>query len=152
MLTAAIETLHDGLEELKPLLPVHWAELALNQDKVPLDPQYDEYLKREAEGRVIYVTLRETGLLMGYFVGFIAPGLHYQTCLTCHMDIFYVHPDHRGKRGGLILYKALEDELKRRGVQRIYAGFKVHMPEAERLYQALGYELCEKTYAKWIGE
>lgn len=152
MLTVAVESLTEGLEEIKALLPIHWKELALNQDKVPLDPQYEVYLQRDASGAVIYVTLREYGKLLGYFVGFIAPGLHYKTCLTCHMDIFYVHPDHRSGRGGFKLYRAVEKELKRRGVQRLFAGFKLHMPDAKRLYEALGYAPCEETYTKWIGE
>lgn len=152
MLTVAFESFIEGLEELKILLPLHYEELALNKDKVPLDPQYEEYFRREHDGRLIYATLRESGELVGYFIGFVAPGLHYQTCLTCIMDIFYVNPKHRGKRGGLILYQELEKELKRRGVQRVYVGFKTHMPEAKRLYEVLGYKPCEETYSKWIGE
>ena len=152
MITAQVECLTEMLEEIKAILPIHYKELALNQDKVPLDPQYEEYIKKDSEGGIIYVTLRESGNLIGYFVGFIAPGLHYKTCLTCHMDIFYVHPDHRRKRGGILLYTAVEKELKRRGVQRIYAGFKVHMPDAKRLYEAMGYKPCEQTYTKWLGE
>lgn len=152
MLTVAIESLTEGLEEIKALLPIHWQELALNKDKVPLDPQYEEYKKRDSLGMVIYATLRERGELRGYFVGFVAPGLHYRTCLTCHMDIFYVHPEHRNGRGGYKLYKEVEKELKRRGVARIFVGFKIHMPDAKRLYEMLGYEPCEETYTKYIGK
>lgn len=152
MLTVAFESFIEGLDELKELLPIHWQELALNKDKVPLDPQYNIYFEQENKGQLIYATLREAGNLVGYFIGFIAPGLHYRTCLTCHMDIFYIHPDHRGKRGGLILYKEVEKELIRRGVDRVFVGFKKHMPDAKRLYEVLGYEPCEETYTKWIGE
>jgi hypothetical protein len=80
------------LEEVKPLLPLHYAELALNKDRVPLSPQYDEYLRRDALGMVMAVTVRDAGELVGYFVGFIAPGLHYSTCLTLHLDIFWIRP------------------------------------------------------------
>jgi len=150
MMTAQLETIRAGLEELKPLLPVHYEELALNKDKVPLDPQYDIYLAREDRGEVIYMTLREGGKLMGYFIGFIAPGLHYKTCLTCTMDIFYVHPDHRNGRGGLRLFRTLEKELKRRGVQRWFVGSKLHK-DAGRLFEALGFAPIETYYSKMIG-
>jgi len=41
MITFSVEPLTERLEELKPLFPRHWEELALNKEHVPLDPQYD---------------------------------------------------------------------------------------------------------------
>ena len=128
MITAQVETLHGGgLEELQPLLPIHYAELSLHKDHgFPLDPQYSEYLWKEAEGSVLYVTLREKGKLIGYFVGFISPGLHYKTCLTLIMDIFYIVPEHRGKKGGVTLFSAVRKEAERRGVKCWFVGDKEH--------------------------
>lgn len=152
MITAQVETLAGGgLDELKPLLPIHWEELALNKDKVPLDPQYDVYLAREAKGEVLFVSLRETGKLIGYFVGFIAPGLHYRTCLTLTMDIFFVEPSRRGHRGGVILFREVLREAKRRGVQRAFFGSKLHK-DAGRLFQAFGFEAVETYYSAWLGD
>jgi GNAT superfamily N-acetyltransferase len=150
MITAQVENFEPFLEEVKPILPLHYAELALNQDKVPLSPQYDEYLRRNALGMILLVTLRKQGELIGYFVGFVAPGLHYSTCLTLHLDIFYVHPDHRGSGGGIVLFKAVEREAKRRGVQRLFTGSKMHK-DASWLFERLGYELVETTYSCWLG-
>lgn len=150
MITCQVEPFPPFLEEVKPILPIHWEELALNKDKVPLDPQYDIYLARDARGEVISVTAREDGKLMGYFVGFIAPGLHYKTCLTCTMDIFYVHPDHRGGGTGWHLFKTAEAELRRRGVQRLFVGSKLHK-DASWLFEKLGYEEVERYYSAWLG-
>lgn len=149
MITAQVESLTERLEEMKPLFPLHWEELALNKDKVPLDPQYEEYLRRDAQGGVLFVTLRELGELVGYFVGFVAPGLHYRTCLTLTMDIFYVRPDKRG-RCGVKLFRAVEAEAKRRGVQRMFVGSKCHK-DASWLFERLGYEEVERYYSKWMG-
>lgn len=149
MITAQVESLTERLEEMKPLFPMHWEELALNKDRVPLDPQYDIYLERDAKGQVMFVTLRELGELVGYFVGFVAPGLHYRTCLTLTMDIFYVRPDKRG-RCGVKLFRAVETEAKRRGVQRMFMGSKCHK-DAGWLFQRLDYEVVEHYYSKWIG-
>jgi hypothetical protein len=41
------------IEEMKPMLPMHWKELALNQDRVPLSPQYHVYDERDAQGMVM---------------------------------------------------------------------------------------------------
>jgi GNAT superfamily N-acetyltransferase len=150
VITAQVESLSDHLDEMKPLFPAHWEELALNKDKVPLDPQYDIYLARDARGEVMFVTLRQDGELVGYFVGFIAPGLHYKTCLTLTMDIFYTRQDLRGGTAGLRLFRAVEKEAARRGVQRLFYGSKLHK-DASRLFAAMRCEPVETYYTKWIG-
>jgi GNAT superfamily N-acetyltransferase len=151
MLTAAVENLTERLEDLKPFFPLHWEELALNQKQVPLDPQYDVYLAKDAAGEMMLVTLRRDGEIVGYFVGFVGPGLHYRTCLTLTMDIFYVVPEHRGDGGGFVLFKAVEAEARRRGVQRMFVGSKLHK-DASFLFQKLGYEEVERFYCLWMGE
>ena len=104
-----VESLAENLEELKPLLPLHYEELALDQEKVPLDPQYEVYLEREARGELLFVLVRGEGkAIVGYFIGFIAPGLHYQTCLTCTMDIFYIKQGARGNQLGVKLFQFVE--------------------------------------------
>lgn len=151
MITFHIESFEERLGDLKVLLPLHYKELALNQDKVPLDPQYGEYIRREREGMLLFVTAREAGELMGYFIGFIAPGLHYQTCLTCTMDIFFVHPDKRTGMTGVKLFKFVEKELKRRGVDRWFVGSKNHA-DSSALFRRLGFEPVETHHSKYLGE
>lgn len=151
MITAHQELIADRLEEIKVLLPLHYKELALNQEHVPLAPQYEIYLERERRGEVIFTVLRESGAMIGYFVGFIAPGLHYKTCLTCTMDIFFVRPDKRKQGAGLRLFAEVEKELKRRGVQRWFMGSKMHK-DASYLFKKIGAEPVETYYSKWLGE
>src|SRR4051812_31398113 len=126
MLTCHVESFEERLAELSVLLPEHYKELALNQDKVPLDPQYSVYIERERQGGLLFVTLRDAGELVGYFIGFIAPGLHYKTCLTCTMDIFYIRKDKRVGSGGVRLFRFVETQLRQRGVQRWFMGSKIH--------------------------
>ena len=152
MLTAAPEAFPPFLDEVMPYLPDHYAELALDKDKVPLAPQYDEYLRRDALGMVLTVALRSSGELVGYFVGFIAPGLHYGTCLTLTTDIYWLRPDMRGNGGGLLLFKAVKTEAKRRGVQRAFFGYKLHQPAPKALFDAMGFEPVETFYTAWLGD
>lgn len=151
MITAHTESFEQNLEYLKPLLPIHYQELALNQDKVPLSPQFDKYIAMEHRGELFFVALREKGSLVGYFIGFVAPALHYSTCLTCQMDIFYVLPEHRGGGAGFQLFKFVEQQLKNRGVQRLYVGSKLHK-DASWLFENLGYTPVETYYSTWLGE
>lgn len=151
MITAHVESFEQNLEYLKPLLPIHYKELALDQDKVPLSPQFDKYVAAEQRGELIFVTLRKVGQMVGYFIGFIAPGLHYSTCLTCNMDIFYVLPDHRGSGTGFQLFKFVERQLKKRGVDRMFVGSKMHK-DASWLFEKLNYTPVETYYSAWLGD
>ncbi len=150
MITIQIEPFPAFLDEVKPLLPRHWEELALNKDEVPLDPQYGVYLERDWQGQVLVMTVREDAVLVGYFVGFVAPGLHYQTCLTLTMDIFWVAPEARGGGVGYHLFREVEREAKRRGVKRMFVGSKLHK-DASWLFERLGYQEVERYYSQWLG-
>jgi hypothetical protein len=160
MITSHVERLHENLEELKPNFVPHHAELALNQDKVKLDPNYPEYLKREDEGQVLCVVLREAGRVVAYFVGFVAPGLHNQACLVLTMDIFWLHPDYRDDDSlteveaemlCMQLFEAVKAEAQRRGVHRPFFGSKFHK-SADALFEALGMTQVESYYSAWWGE
>lgn len=149
MLTAQPEAWGSFIEEAKPLLPRHYEELSLHKERYPLNPQYEEYARRDALGMVMVVTLRSAGELAGYFIGFVAPGLHYRDCLTLTLDIFWVAPEHRGQMGGVKLFRAVEAEAKRRGVNMMLMGSKNHK-DASWLFQRLGYEPVETYHQKWI--
>lgn len=151
MITCHIESFEQRLAELQQLLPLHYKELALNQEHVPLSPIYPAYIAREREGGLIFVTLRDAGELVGYFIGFVAPGLHYSTCLTCTMDIFYVRPDKRTGSAGIRMFRFIEVELRRRGVKRWFMGSKIHA-DASALFKRIGATPVETYFSKWLGE
>ena len=151
MITCHIESFEDRLSELQILLPEHYKELALNQDRVPLSPQFHVYIERERVGGLLFVTLRDAGEMVGYFIGFIAPGLHYSTCLTCTMDIFFVRKDKRKGSSGIRLFRFVESELRRRKVKRWFMGSKIHA-DASAIFKRIGAEPVETYYSKWIGE
>jgi hypothetical protein len=160
VITAHVERLADTLEELKPFFVPHYEELALDQDKVPLDPQYEVYLEREARGEVLLVTLRDRGKIVGYFVGFVAPALHYRTCLTLTEDIFWLHPDVRAEdslskmeedMAAALLFETLRTAAKMRGVKRVFLGSKWHRSSAP-VFEQMGLRKVEEYFSAWWGE
>lgn len=151
MLTAAPESFIANVGELRELIGGHWEKLALDKDKVPLDPNWDVYFAREWAGELSFVVLRDAGRMVGYWITFVAPGLHYRTCLTATMDIWNVLPDYERAGPILTLSRAVMRELKRRGVNRSFVGEKLHKP-CGRLYRALGYEPIETMYSKWVSD
>jgi hypothetical protein len=153
MISAQVEPFMAQVTELKGLLGLHYAELALNKDKVPLDPQWEIYDLHEQRGSLVYVTLRDAGELIGYVICFVAPGLHYRTCLTATMDILFVSPARRDQfaKGALLLIDALETALRARGVQRWFMGTKLHK-DIGAIFKRRKFEPVEMTYTKWIGD
>lgn len=150
MITANAESFIERVDELRGLIGVHYDKLALNKDRVPLAPLWEVYFERERRGELLFVVLRDRGRMVGYWIAFIAPGLHYQTCLTAQMDIWNVLPEYERTRAPLILMRAVEDEYQRRGVNRAFAGEKLHRP-CGKLYLKFGYEPVETHYSKMYG-
>lgn len=152
MITAQVESFEAALPELNVLFPRHWEELALFRDRMPLAPQYNEYVTRERSGRLFLATVRADGRLAAYYVAQTAPGFHYAGTFTAHMDIKYVVPDLRGR--GLIvpLMRTVERELRRRGVQAWYSGYKTCTPLGlDKILPALGFQPADSYLVKWLG-
>jgi GNAT superfamily N-acetyltransferase len=151
MLTYQVENWAQVRLELWTILPSHYQELALDQDKVPLSPIYEIYKAKNDADELLLVTIRDAGKLVGYFLGFVAPSLHYSTCLTCTMDIFYVIPEVRGQNAGWHLFKKVEEVCRQRGVKRMFVGSKMHK-DASFLFEKLGYREIERYYSAWLGD
>lgn len=149
MITAQIEPFRENIAELQTLIPTHYDKLSLHVGKFPLKPQWHVYLEREARGELMFTTLRRDGKMIGYWISFITPGLHYETCLTAIMDIWFVHPEHAIGKAPVILIKTVERELRRRGVNLWFAGSKNHRP-CGRLFELVGFEAVETFYGKWL--
>ncbi len=151
MLSYQEENWESTKQELIAILPTHYQELALHKDKVPLMPNWEVYTQMAARNELLFVTVREEGKLIGYFLGFVGPALHYITCLTCHMDIFYIVPEARGNNCGWFLFKKVEELCKQRGVQNLVVGCKLHK-DVSFLFEKLGYTEIERTYSAWLGD
>jgi len=149
VISAQPELLCEALPEIKPLLPLHYEALSLHKDRHALSPQYEVYLARERNGELSLVTLRHDGALVGYWISFVAPGLHYSTCLTGTMDIWFIAKEYRVGKAPLLLIRAVEKELKRRGVHLWFAGEKLHNP-CGRLFKFVDMQPVETYYAKWL--
>jgi len=155
LITAGVEDLNAStLAELMPLLPVHYDELSEHKlAGIPLDPQYDLYLARAAAGQVLFMALRESGVLIGYLVSFVAPGMHYKTCLTATGDIFFVFPDRRGHEGGKLLFTEWLKACRRRGVSLAQVGMKSrHAKHVRPLLESLGFIETEVTFWNFLNK
>jgi len=150
-ITAQAESFMTVRPELERLFPKHWEELALDKDKVPLDVDWPRYAQLERAGILLFITLRQNGRLVGYYMGFVMPHLHYKSTTTLAMDIYWTHPDIRGGFAGRRLLRKVEEEARARGVKRMFAVSKDHK-DSSRLFNALGFKPIETVHSKWIGD
>jgi len=151
LVTAQIESFKACLPELEPLLKAHWEELALFQDNIPLEPNYPFYFQHEAQGGLLFATVRKRAKIVAYYIGFIARHPHYQTSLQCKPDIWRVIEGERGYLYERRLFKTVERELIRRGVDVWWNGEKTAHP-CGRLYQAFKMQPAEVYYVKYLGD
>lgn len=153
MITAQVESFQAAIPELMRLTPQHWSELALYRDRMPLAPQWDEYVRRERAGSLFLAAVRRDGRMAAYYIAQVAPGFHYRLTLTAHMDVMYVTPDDKGAGLCLPLMKTVKRELERRGAQLWYSGWKTANPNGmDRLHGLFGFQPADTHVALWIGK
>lgn len=149
MATFAREILFEVVEDVQPLLALHYEELTLHKDRVKLDPMWERYAHLEASHRdaLQIFTAREEGVLVGYAAFFVQPHLHYRALFPAINDVIFVHPKHRGT-AGVRLIRFCERELKPHA-QKIVFHVKPETPMAA-LLPRLGYALEEHNFGKFL--
>lgn len=151
MIEYNVERITDCLDEIKPLLEKHYEEVAMYQDKIEFNPNYERYEELDELGLLHIVTARDEGVLVGYFVSFLMPNIHYQDHTYAVNDIVYIQEDLRKTKVGLEMFKYAEEQMKDLGVSVMTIHMKTAMP-FDSLCEGLGYNYAERNYSKYIGE
>lgn len=151
MITYAVESWTDAKAEMSALWIPHWNEVALNREKIPLNPDLDAYDAMEARGELHVVVARKEGAVVGYHFSIIRTHLHYKQSLNAFVDIFYVSPEQRTGRTPMRLFQFVEKTLKARGVEKIFTGTKCSL-DAGPLFEFMGWTKTEVLYTKFIGD
>lgn len=145
----AIERYHQIIDDLLPLLPDHWAEVAHYTDKIPLSPLFERYKQLEKMGTIIMIGMRENGILIGYSVYAISQHMHYSTCLFAANDLLYLIPEKRKGGFGMKLIVESEKLLVAKEINRITYHVKPEHDFSPLLIK-LGYMQEEIMYGKYI--
>lgn len=145
------ESYEEVVNDIMPLYEKHWEEIALNQDKIKLNPDLEKYQTLNAMGILRIFTARDNGKLVGYFLVMVTPHIHYKDHSFAVNDIIYVHPDCRGGTVAYRLIRFVEKQLKADGVSVLIINMKIHSP-FDRLLEGLQFSNTERLYSKYIGE
>lgn len=120
----------------------HYAEIALDQDVCPLDPDWQQYFLQDELGALHILTARaRTGKLAGYVINVVGAHKHYNSTRFAHTEMFWLHPYFR--KGWQPVKMFLENlrGLKEREVAVATINFKLHFKEGRvgKLLYRLGY-------------
>ena len=150
-MTFVLENYNHVIEELKPMLSDHYEEVAMYQDKIPLEPNYDDYKEMQKLKRLYLFTWREGSELVGYNIFLVGSHLHYKSNKFAWNDVVYVRPDYRHKGQTIEFFKFCEDFLKEEaGVSVITYHMKVSKM-FKALMDLLEMDHAEHIYTKYIG-
>jgi len=143
--------------ELPALFKKHHAELAVDRDRAPLDPDWDRYFDLDRLGILQIVTVRDGPALVGYIFNIIGPNLHKRSTRFGVVDMYWLHPAYRFGLLGLKLFRENERFLKSAGVQKIAVAEKAHFANSggrkvNVLFKRLGYVAEDVVHGKWIGD
>lgn len=137
--------------EIVRLMPLHWQELALDQETIRLDLDFLAYRTLDAQGDLMVITARHEGQLKGYYVGMVRPHLHYRSTIFGICDAYWIHPDERRGKLGVEFFQFVENVLKGRGAKSMITTSKKHLNIAP-LFAHLGHKEVGSIYQKWIGD
>lgn len=112
------ERARDILGELEPLHEQQWLETERYRADIPMRPDIEWGLGEERAGRLVQLTIRTGGHLVGHLRMFLATSRHTQTPFS-QEDTFYILPEHRGGFMALQFLKFAEDCLLELGMQEI---------------------------------
>lgn len=135
-------------DEGQELFLKHWRELALDQEEIPMDLDYERYSNLGKMGMLYILTVRDNGILVGYIIMFLMPHFHYKSSGTMALaDMYYLLPRFRKGPIGLRLFTELEGRLKLMGISRAHIGCKVHQ-DHQTMFETLGWKFTDKTFSK----
>jgi hypothetical protein len=123
----ARELLCEVVQEVQPLLDLHYRELTMHKHVVKLDPQWKEYALLEQLRRFMVFTAREDGELVGYNAFLVHRHLHYAGLTCAQNDVLYLREDKRRGTNALRFLDYCEHELRAEGVQKLTYHIKFAM-------------------------
>src|SRR5262249_12173457 len=85
--------------------------------------------------------VEDDGVMVGFLLGFIARSASAGDVGYVHL--VGIHPGHRRRGVGRLLYETFEEDCRRGGVSRMKAITTLGNEGSQRFHQALGWDMCE---------
>lgn len=139
--------------ECEPLMRAHRKELdPEGEARVGWEPRTDVYEALDAAGALVAIGARAEGMLVGYCIWTLGPGLDGPG-LTATQGPWFVEPAFRQGPLGLRLFAESLRALRAAGVTRAFPHHWANSPPAlARYFRSLGATPLETVYSLWLGD
>jgi hypothetical protein len=149
MITFQQEPLYAVSSEVDDLLRAHYLELAKNQDRVALNPDWDHYKALELVGGLLLYTVRKDEELIGYACFFRSPHPHYKDLMLVSNDVLYLDAAHRVGRTGVRFIRYCEEQIRCAQADNCCIAWHAKPGTAlEGMLGRMGYQLQDVIYTK----
>lgn len=145
------EDVHSFLRDGEKIFPLHFKELALNQEKIPLDMDFALYRDLYRKQLLHIVTARTEKEMVGYHLAIVVTHHPHNASAGPYAttDMFYILPEHRKGGTGAKLLIAAEVALTKLGVKRMAISTKLHSSQ-QKLFEALGWTATDLVFHKVV--
>lgn len=110
--------LFDLVEQIEPLLPLHYAEIARNKHLMELSPDWPAYRGLDERGMLLCIgAWDDEDRLVGYSVTMIMQHVHYSGLTVGQNDVLFLLAEHRHNGLGLQLILLTEQLAAARGAR-----------------------------------
>lgn len=152
MITFQLETWPQFFRDVEPL----WRKIELSgtlaeRGQEHIDPNVMAYEQLDNAGKLIIMTARSDGELVGYATSVIHDHPHFKSTKVGFGDASYLAPEHRKGWTGLKLFKLTEKVLRDLKVQRYYLPV-FEQGGMEKIFNRLGFKAEHTIHSKWLGE
>jgi GNAT superfamily N-acetyltransferase len=147
------ERLAPILRELMRLIELDWRENGVDQERVPLELNIDQYLDYDLLGILQIVTARDKdcdGLLVGFVFAFVHPHIMHAGKGWCLVNLYYLFPEYRKRGIGKAMFEALLKFLREAQVSVVEASVKVDHEHG--VFERLGFKPTDRVVRKLMEE
>jgi len=152
MICCQVETWADIWRDGQEIFKIHYDELALHKEAMPLGLDNDAYTDLERKGYLLVVAARRDGTLIGYWVGVVLSHHPHNKNAgkVATTDMFVIKPAERRGGAGVKLLRAAESAMRNLGIVKASISTKLHF-ENGPLLDALGWEKTDIVRQKVMG-
>lgn len=144
-LTFQHELMSDIYQEMSDCIEIHYQEIATHKHVKRLDPDWDQFFEMEDKGICRCFTARADNELVGYFITFTCPHIHFRGCIMSHNDAVFLHPAWRGVGAYRFFCAAIQDLKDNTDSDMLAVHMKLHAP-FRKLLTKLGFEQTEENW------
>ena len=149
MITYQEDTFEGVKSSILEMSTAHWEEVEDFQDEIKLEPDLESYLRLYETGMLKIISMRDSGVVVGYILMFITHNLHHKSIKIAMADMFYVQKKYRKGYVAIKMFKFAEKIMKENNVDMMMLSHKFKHDKGS-LFQFLGFKPAEISYLKLI--